>query len=648
MIRRVCIIDTSFVKAGHRRFKQLRNYNYRQYQKECKRKLRQAEWNYVNTNILEGLNNNNTKPFWKYIKSKKQDSFGIAPLRSSGKMISDSKGKAEILVKQFQSVFTKETSGPLPSVKKTTKNIINPIKIRTEGVQKLLSKVNPSKASGPDNIPNRILKECAEQLAPSLAVIFQRSINSGELPKDWRDANISCIYKKSDKHLAENYRPVSLTSVTSKLLEHILCRHLLKHLEKNKILTSLNHGFRSGYSCETQLLTTMNDLLQSYDRGQQTDVAILDFSKAFDTVPHSKLLHKLEHYGIQGSILLWLQAFLTTRTMRTVVEGEASEEVRVESGVPQGTVLAPLLFLCHINDLPDAVKSQVRLFADDCLVYRTIKSFEDHLTLQKDLDNLQQWATDWGMRFNAKKCYIMSIRTKTHKFYTLDGHILEEVQDNPYLGLQISSDLKWTTHINKITKKAQSTLGFLRRNLLHCTEDCRKTAYISMVRSLLEYGAVVWDPYHKSDIDKIERVQRKAIRFIKGDYCSREEGCISRMAKELELPTLQERRGSLRLVMLYKVVEGLVPGLPPQDFLLKSRPRRQIRLKTFDNCETSNILNKQVKNNSKCYDTIQATSNQYRNSFFVDTVVKWNQLEEEVVCAKSVEAFKTALDRLCQ
>ena len=306
--------------------------------------------------------------------------------------------------------------------------------------------------------------------------------------------------------------------------------------------------------------------------------------------------------------------------MRTVVEGETSEEVHVESGVPQGTVLGPLLFLCHINDLPDAVKSQVRLFADDCLLYRTIKSFEDHLTLQKDLDNLQTWATDWGMRFNAKKCYIMSIRNKTHKFYTLDGHILEEVKDNPYLGLQISSDLKWTTHINKITKKAQSTLGFLRRNLLHCTEDCRKTAYISMVRSLLEYSAVVWDPYQKSDIDKIERVQRKAIRFIKRDYRSREEGCISKNAKELELPTLQERRGSLRLVMLYKVVEGLVPGLPPQNFLSTSRPRRQIRLKTFENCETSNILN------TNKWKTIQSALKLYkRHPTNTGTLSLWTQ-----------------------
>ena len=141
---------------------------------------------------------------------------------------------------------------------------ISPIKIKTEGVQKLLAHINPSKASGPDNIPNRILKECANQLAPSLSIIFQLSIDSGELPKDWREANISCIFKKGDKHLAENYRPVSLTSVPSKLLEHIICKHILKHLETNKILTSLNHGFRSGYSCETQLLTTLNDFMKEY------------------------------------------------------------------------------------------------------------------------------------------------------------------------------------------------------------------------------------------------------------------------------------------------------------------------------------------------------------------------------------------------
>ena len=182
---------------------------------------------------------------------------------------------------------------------------------------------------------------------------------------------------------------------------------MLDHLEKHNVLTSLNHGFRSGYSCETQLAITIDDLLRSYDKGQQIDIAILDFSKAFDTVPHRKLLHKLDHYGIRGPLHRWLSSFLCKRQMRVVVGGEYSRCATVDSGVPQGTVLGPLLFLCHINDLPDCVKSQVRLFADDCLLYRTIKSQKDHLILQNDLSELDKWAKSWGMRFNAKKCYIL-------------------------------------------------------------------------------------------------------------------------------------------------------------------------------------------------------------------------------------------------
>ena len=234
------------------------------------------------------------------------------------------------------------------------------------------------------------------QLAPSITIIFQKSVDSGRLPKDWLNANIAPVFKKGDRHLPENYRPVSLTSVLSKLLEHIVCRHMLKHFERHNILTSLNHGFRAGYSCETQLAVTIEDLTTSFDRGTQTDIAILDFSKAFDTVPHNKLLHKLQAYGICGNLHTWIQSFLCNRHMKVVVEGESSNEVTVDSGVPQGTVLGPLLFLCHINDLPDAVKSQVRLFADDCLLYREVKSQSDHTILQQDLHNLENWASEWG------------------------------------------------------------------------------------------------------------------------------------------------------------------------------------------------------------------------------------------------------------
>jgi len=160
-------------------------------------------------------------------------------------------------------------------------------------------------------------------------------------------------------------------------------------------------------------------------------MAILDFSKAFDTVPHKKLLHKLDQYGIRGPVHRWLTNFLTKRKMRVTLEGESSQQVTVDSGVPQGTVLGPILFLCHIYDLPNAVKSSVRLFADDCLLYREINSQNDHNKLQKDLENLEKWAENWGMRFNATKCYIMSIKKKTHKLYQLGGHILEQVDSNP-------------------------------------------------------------------------------------------------------------------------------------------------------------------------------------------------------------------------
>ena len=387
--------------------------------------------------------------------------------------------------------------------------------------KKLLRNLNISKASGPDNIPNILLKECAAELSPVVTHLFQKSIDSGTLPQDWTSANIAPIYKKGDRHKAENYRPVSLTSVLSKILEHIIVHSMLDHFDRNKVLSNLNHGFRSGYSCETQLAVTMDELTQNYERGDQTDIIILDFSKAFDMVPHKLLLHKLERYGIRGPLLMWLNHFLTKRSMRVVVDGEYSKDADVLSGVPQGTVLGPILFLVHINDLPECVSSSVRLFADDYLLYRIIKSHQDHLALQNDLKSLENWATKWGMKCNASKCYVLPVKKKTVYMYQLDNTFLQEVSNNPYLGLNISDDLTWNYHINAMCKKASSTLGFLKRNLKMCPKETRLSAYISLVRSTLEYGAVIWDPFTQNEIDKIERLQRNAARFINNDFRSR-------------------------------------------------------------------------------------------------------------------------------
>ena len=230
---------------------------------------------------------------------------------------------------------------------------------------------------GPDQIPNIFLKKTAIHTAELLTCIFNQSISTHSLPKDWLQANINPLFKKGNTNLAVNYRPVSLTCVCYKLLEHIIYSHVMAHLQPNNLLRVNQHGFRSGFSCDTQLILTVHNLLESFEHKHRVDIGVLDFSKAFDTFPHPHLLKKLEHLGIRGDLYHWLTSFLTERDQRVVMEGSYSNFVHVDSGIPQGTVLGPLLFLCHINDLPLIVDSKIRLFADDCLIYREMNSIED-------------------------------------------------------------------------------------------------------------------------------------------------------------------------------------------------------------------------------------------------------------------------------
>ncbi|XP_071480876.1 uncharacterized protein [Diadema antillarum] len=550
----------------YRRAKKTNSWaDYKAFQRQCRQEFRRAERDHLTSTIVDELEiNKNSKPFWSYIKAKRKDRNGVPPLMLEGNLVKDSRTKATTLLQQFTSVFTRDQTNRMPSIEKSYNCSLPPLQITADGVLKLLQNINIHKACGPDNIPTIILKQCATELAPALSEIFQLSLDTGVLPTDWLQANVTPVFKTGDVHQSANYRPISKTSVTCKLLEHIICKHLLDYLEENNILTHLNHGFRSGYSTETQLITALHDLLHANDQRKQSDIIVLDLSKAFDKVPHENLLHKLTSIGITGPTHSWLRNFLTKRCMRVVIDGESSHDAHVDSGVPQGTVLGPLLFLCYINDLPDTVRSQIRLFADDCLLYRQIRNQEDHLILQNDLTALVSWAHKWGMCFNAEKCYTMSVCSKSSYFYQLNSHILQHVHDIRYLGVTISDDLKWEKHVAKTTQKANWVLSLLRRNLYFCPANVKRTAYTSLVRSLLglEYGATAWDPYLQKDINRLESVQRRAVRFITGDYVSRDDGFITNKLAELCLPSLKERRRNLKLTLFFKVVGGAGASSP--------------------------------------------------------------------------------------
>ena len=422
------------------------------------------------------------------------------------------------------------------------------------------------KASGPDGLNARVLKECSNEISPILALIINKYLARGDVPDEWRQANVSPVFKKGEKYDAANYRPVSLTCICCKTLEHILVSSINKHLALDSILADCQHGFRSQRSCETQLVQFVHDIISNLDgalnRGhKQTDLIIMDFAKAFDKVPHRSLLHKLEYYGIRGSTHKWIKSWLSVRTQQVVLDGQVSDPVTVLSGVPKGLVLGLVLFLIFINDMPDNIRSPVCLFADDCVLYRNIHSLQDCLTLQEDLTSLGQWDADKQMKLNEAKCH--SIRVTRHQHhkqilfdYSLHNQLLENVQSAKYLGITITDNMDWDQHVSEISSKATKTLGFLRRNLAFAPRSTKEVAYKTLVRPKLEYEAPIWSPHSKLQIDQIEKVQRTAACWTCRRW--RNTSCVGEMLNELEWPSLEAQRDQSSLLLFHKIHCGAV------------------------------------------------------------------------------------------
>ncbi|MEN8123309.1 MAG: reverse transcriptase family protein [Bacteroidota bacterium] len=432
------------------------------------------------------------------------------------------------------------------------------------------------------------------------------------LPHDWTDANISSIHKKGSKLSPNNYRPISLTSQIIKLMERLILDHINNLLQRNNTINCVQHGFQDKCSCVTQLLDCLNDWTINFDQSRETDIIYLDFKKAFDTVPHQRLLHKLRQVGVRGKILYWIENFLTSRRQRVILKNGTSSWLHVHSGVPQGSILGPTLFLIYVNDLPEIISTTAKMFADDTKIYAKIQSIQDCINLQNDLNALSAWSRKWLLNFNESKCIVVRIRHSLLYQYTLKGFPLDELKNQKDLGITISNDLHPSTHISYISSKANQRIGLIKRCFFPLTNQKVQLLYESIIRPLLEYGSPVWNPWLKKDIHELDKIQDR---------------CLKLAPIPPNLPSLQVRRNMLDLCEVYKYLHGYYKIGAPTYFTF---PNRQLRGHSY---KLSKIFSR----------------TDVRKYFFSNRVVDaWNALPEDVVTAPNLDAFKKKLRSLSE
>lgn len=448
--------------------------------------------------------------------------------------------------------------------------------VSVHGVLKMLRNLNIRKSAGPDGLSNVFLKRYADQISEYMTRIFQVSLQSGDVPEDWHNARVVPIHKKGDKCMVANYRPVYITCTSCKFLEHIVVGEILEFLTANNILSQHQHGFRRGMSTVTQLVTTVHEFAAILDRSGQVDVLLLDFCKAFDKVSHEKLLCKLSIIGLPQYLINWITAYLRNRSQFVDINGCFSPTLAVLSGVPQGSVLGPLLFLIFINDLTEILPESVsiRLFADDCIIFKEVNSAIDHEILQESLLKIDEWCRDSKMQLNASKSILLRISRKQQPSvfeYSLNQSVIPQVTQYRYLGVTLTNDLTWTAHIADITSSAFRKLCVLRRKIKDTPSNIKLLAYTTIIRPKLEYACVLWDPHTKKDIHQLESIQRKAVRFIYRKYGRHE--AISELMRNRNITPLERRRKIARLSFLHSILSKRVNITRPS-FLAQLTSRR--------------------------------------------------------------------------
>ena len=505
--------------------------------------------------------------------------------------------------------------------------------VGTNGIPPLLilflHNLKDGSAPGNDGISVFILKTFKEQLALPLSLIFQSSFETSVLPEDWKDANVTPIAKKGPKSNPANYRPISLTSICCKMMESIIQDSVVDHLNNNHLIKSSQHGFTKNKSCATNLLEFLQIVQKNMDEGKAMDIIYMDFAKAFDKVPHQRLLTKLKAHGIDGKVFQWISSWIQNRRQRVVLNGTFSDWMEVISGTPQGSILGPLLFIIYINDIDDNITIDIlKKFADDTKGGQTVSTIEDQEKLQAALNQLYSWSKKWGMEFNVSKCKILHVGKNNPNFdYYLASEKLQVVESEKDIGVKIHSSMKPSLQCNEAAQRANFILQQITKCFHYRDKEVFLNLYKRYVRPHLEFSTVTWSPWTQADIETIEKIQKKAVNMISGLHGINYDEKL----KELKLTSLETRRKRFDMIQVYKILHKVDNVEESTWFTRTGLSHNRVTRQAVD---PFNLIK-------------QHTRSDIYSNFFANRVIDhWNALPLDVKNAKSVKHFKILYDNL--
>ena len=582
----------------------------------------------------------NPSYFFSYAKRFSKLKSNVGPLKDSqGNLKHQPEDMANILQGQYSSVFSDPESPDIDSsashVEANDESSVTDIEITQELMIEAMNELDP-KSSAPDgDIPAKILKSCRQALSQPLVILWQSSLDKGIIPDQLKRQYIAPIFKKGAKTDPANYRPVSLTSHVIKIFERVIRKQLVSFLETNNLISNKQHGFRKGRSCLTQLLGHFDNILQNHAKDIETDVIYLDYAKAFDKVDHAILLKKLSLYGVKGKLLEWLKQFLEHRTQVVVVDGEQSVPAPVISGVPQGTVLGPILFIMYLNDLENVLtEARSSSFADDTRMSQAISCVADTESLQTDLNSVIQWSIQNNMLVHEDKFELLCYHAKPSKllrelpfadeycqYQTPGGYTMLPKEIVKDLGVHLSADLSWSPHIAKMVASARHVAAWVLGVFRDRSKETMIPLYKSLIRCTLEYCCPVWDPTSIADIQLIEDVQRY---FTDKISCCKDLNYWERL-KLLKLQSLQRRRERYSIIHMWKLLNNIVPN--DLNIVFRDRERQGIR-----------AMIPPLQRGAR-----QAAQTHLDNAFSIRAARLWNAIPPGVTRITDLEAFKTQL-----